>query len=222
MSEEQSTQTETPTESSATVVDSGTGEAVSTTTYVNGKYDSVSALEEGYTNLHSKFGGFTGAPEAYSLDEGVEYNADHPLLATVQEIGKELNMSNEGYQKLVGAWMDYETNAIETQKAAEMEALGTNAKERLQNVSDWMGANLSEEAAATLTDNMSSAAIVGAVEELIAKTKGQKMADETVKPATVDKDKLREMRFALDEYGNRKMNNPEYRKRVMALEEQAK
>lgn len=206
----------------ATVVDSGTGEAVSTTSYVNGKYDSVSALEEGYKNLHSKFGAFTGAPEAYELGEGVEYNADHPLLSTVQEIGKEIGLNNEGYQKLVGAWMDYETNAIEEQKAAELEALGPNAKERLQNLSDWMGANLSEDDVAVLTDNMSSAALVTAMENMIAKTKGQKMADETVKPASIDADKVRAMRFAKDEFGNRKMNDPAYRAKVLALEEQLK
>ena len=215
---EEPTQTEQP----QSPVENNGDPTGQTTTYVNGKYDSVSALEEGYTNLHSKFGAFSGAPEEYSLEEGADYNADHPLLATVQEIGKELNMSNEGYQKLIGAWLEYENSSIESQKMAEMEALGKDGKARLQNVSDWISANLSEDAAGALTDNMASAALVGAVEELIAKTKGQKVADDVAKPAAVDKDKIREMRFAMDEYGNRKMNNAEYRARVLAMEESAR
>ena len=102
----QSAEATTATEST-TVTDAGES-TEQVTTYMNGKYKSVSELEKGYENLHKRFGSFTGAPEEYSIAEGTELNAEHPILESIQSFGKENNLSNEGYQNLINVLVENE------------------------------------------------------------------------------------------------------------------
>lgn len=217
----QTTET-TPSATTESTTVTENGEATEqVTTYMNGKYNSVSELEKGYENLHKKFGSFSGAPEEYSIAEGVEYNSEHPLLAQIQAFGKENSLSNEGYNSLVNVLLENEkANVAEQEEQVKqvMKDLGPNANERIQNIDDFINANM--EADDNMKGLLDSAKEqpggVELIEAFISMTKKTTPASEQVAAPikTYNKEELHKMQFAKDDYGNRKMNDPSYRKMV--------
>ena len=210
----------------ATVVENG--EAVSETTYLDGKYKSVSDLEGGYKELQSTFskktaeyseklGAFVGAPEAYELAEGIETNS---RIEALQEWGKENQLSNDALNQIIQ--MDIQKQEAEMAEyiANEKALLGKDADARLANIEDWTKANFGEEAVGPLGDMLASAEGVKLFEQIIKASQGTAPAPS--QPAQkVDAEQIRQMRFAKDEYGNRKMSSdPAYRAKVNALEAQ--
>jgi len=208
----------------ATVV-SDEGKTVSTTAYLDGKYTSVSALEEGYRELQSsyskKLGAFDGSPEEYTLPE------DKPeITELLTEWGKDNQLSQKGMDAFLEKYNAYDSTNKETQEAkvaeykkAEMTKLGENADYRVKNATSWVQANLGEEGVDVL-NNLGGAKGIEVVEKIMALAKG---VSPTAAPAAVipDKDKIRAMRFAKDEYGNRRMSSdPAYRAKVETLEAQ--
>lgn len=192
-----------------------------TTTYLNGKYNSVSALEDGYNELQKsysqKLGGFDGAPEeGYTLDEGVESS---PRLEALQEWGKENQLSNDALNDIIK--MDAET----TQKAQEAyiteqkEALGKDADTRLTNISDWARAQIGDDGMNTFNAMITSAKGVELMESLMKNSQGR-TPTQAPSAKTVSKDEIKAMRFAIDKNsGERRMSvDPEYRQKVEALE----
>ena len=191
-----------------------------------GKYKSVSELEKGYQNLQSKLGNFTGAPEAYEANEGIEVSEDNPLYSKLQELGKEIGLNNDGYNALVKMYNDTmaEQQAIYDQEAeAEFAKLGDNAQERVRNINDWSKANLSEDEQALLDSISTSAATVQLIEKFISMSKPQGIANDNqvqTRP-TFDAEKVRAMRFELDSNGNRRMStDAAFAKKVRDLEAQ--
>jgi len=190
-------------------------------TYVNGKYDSDDKLEEGYTNLASKFGAFVGAPDEYSIAEGTELNNEHPLLESIQSFGKENNLSNEGYQKLIGVLLENEkANLAEQQAQTEqvMKDLGPNATERVKNIDDFVSANLelNDDTKGLIDLAKQQPGGVELLEAFIGMSKKTGPASEEVAAPlkSYSKDELHKLQFAKDDYGNRKMNDPSYKKMV--------
>ena len=216
------------TQTEPTVVN-GEGEATNVTTYVDGKFDSVSALEKSYTELQSsyskKLGGFDGAPEGgYALEEGAEAN---DRITKLQEWGAENSLNQDAFNALIA--MDTEARAAEEAAFQEQEKayvqeqiglLGDNGKERVQNISDWAKANLGEDGEALIKGAADSAKAVEVIEKLIGMTKGTAPAP-AQQASKVDGEQLKAMRFATDEFGNRKMSSdPAYRAKVEALEQE--
>ena len=205
-----------------------------TTGFYNGKYNSISDFEKSHDELQKSYsqktaeykermGAFTGAPEAYEVGEGIEVSEDNPLFGKLQELGKEINLDNEGYNKLIQMYNDtmaeQEAQYEETMKQ-ELAKLGGNAQERIQNINDWSKANLSEDEQAVINRIATDAESVQFIESMIARTKPQGMAQSHQVKAnpTYSKDEIRQMQMAKDENGNRKMSTDhEYYKKVMAL-----
>lgn len=195
------------------------------TLYAN-KYKSISELEKGYNNLQSKLGKFTGAPEAYETNEGVEISEDNPLFGKLQELGKEIGLNNDGFNALVQMYNDSmeEQQAIYDEQAKEeMAKLGDNANERIQNIADWTKANLSEAEQAVVDRISTDAETVQFIESMIARSKPQGVAqdNQVANAQKYDKDKLRDMQLATDKNGNRLMSvDRNYYNKVMGLMEQ--
>jgi len=205
-----------------------------TTGFYNGKYNSISDFEKSHDELQKSYsqktaeykermGAFTGAPEAYEAGEGIEVSEDNPLFGKLQELGKEINLDNEGYNKLVQMYNDtmaeQEAQYEETMKQ-ELEKLGGSAQERIQNINDWSKANLSEDEQAVINRIATDAESVQFIESMIARTKPQGMAQSHQVKAnpTYSKEEIRQMQMAKDENGNRKMSTDhEYYKKVMSL-----
>lgn len=196
----------------ATVVDESTGETVSETLYANGKYKTVSDLEKGYVELQKsysqKLGAFNGAPEDYELKEGV--TAPEFLTAW----GKENQLNNDGLNTLMEQFNSHQQEENARYQEEQLKALGKNATERLNNINDFLKANIGENHGI----DTASAAGIESLEKLIAQTKQPAPAEQKSKPM-VDGDKLNYMQFQeKDAHGNRRyQTDPEFRARVLQL-----
>jgi|ETNvirome_6_1000_1030641.scaffolds.fasta_scaffold05059_3 hypothetical protein len=185
---------------------------------------------ESYNQLSSKFGAFTGAPEAYEFklsDEltanGVELSADDPLINTFREYAKESNMSNDHANQLINMFVEnqyaqgqHSEEAETTRIAEQMGLLGDNAQQRVDNIGNWARANLTPEQVEGLSDAATTAAGVQAIEALIAKSKNSSVqpseGNNVNQTSMAD---LQALQFAKDEHGNRKMSSdPEYARMV--------
>lgn len=196
-----------------------------TLSYADGKFTNVGDLEKSYLELQSTFskklGGFEGAPEEYSFShEGFEANETSEALTAW---GKEHQLSNDGINSLYGALSELDAKRNEAQTESEKayvkeqtEALGTNADSRIKNASDWVRANIGEEAADSINQMWGGAKGVEAIEKIMKMSQG---AVPTTAPAQehITIEKVNAMQFAKDDYGNLKMDNPKYAAKVREL-----
>lgn len=184
------------------------------------KYGSIAAQAEAYTHLEGKFGSFTGAPDEYAItlreeitEKGIEFAADDPLIEKAMEYAKEAGMNQEGFEGMLNLYAMgklAEQEAYEKDNAdyiaAEMKALGQNAQGRIDNIKKWAAANMDEENLAGLNDITQSAAAVKALEQLISMSRAAPInPDGSPAPGSITEAELKEMQFAKDEHGNRKI-----------------
>ena len=207
----------------ATTVDSG-GETQSVTTYANGKFESVSALEDSYSELQSTFskktaeyntamGGITGAPEAYEINEG------YSVSDTMQTYARDNNFSNDALNGLAEAHASDIASQQEVYVTAQKELLGKDSEQRLTNISDWARANLGEGNMDSFNGMITSAAGVEMFEKIAKMSQGTAAAAVAQPKTMVDRDTVKAMRFAEDQYGSRRMaSDPQYRAKVEAME----
>jgi len=193
--------------------------------YANGKFTNVGDLEKSYLELQSTFssklGAFEGAPEEYAFSqEGFEANE---MTDALTAWGKENQLSNDGLNSLYGKLTELDAGRTEAETQAEQayikeqtEALGTNATTRIKNASDWVRANIGEEAAESINQMWGGAKGVEAIEKIMKMSQG---AVPTTAPAQehITKEKVDQMQFAKDQYGNNKMDDPAYAAKVRAL-----
>jgi hypothetical protein len=189
--------------------------------YKADKYSTVVAQAQAYPALEGKFGAFTGAPEAYEVklseeltEKGVELDAEDPAMAKAMEWAKEAGMSQSGFEGMVNiyamaqlAQRDATDQHNEQVRADEFKALGQNAQGRIDNLKKWGDANLSEELVKGFLESMPSANAVKAIEHLITMTQaGPLDPNGDPSPGGVTETELKEMQFAKDEHGNRKIH----------------
>ncbi len=110
--------------------------------YKDSKYKSISDQAKAYGDLEAKLGGFTGSPEEYAFNEGSE--ADAANYEGLRELGKKHNMSNELYNEIVSMHTAQSDADLEANMTREIEGLGDNGQQRIDNVNDYLKANMSE------------------------------------------------------------------------------
>jgi len=219
---EEITQTAPATESTGDTTTEATTE--SSTTYMNGRFDSVTAMEQGletsekryedYRSMNDKrFGSFMGSPEAYEMNEGLEASD------SLQEYAKENQFSNEALNGLVEFYNNDKAAASEAFYSEQRELLGKDADARLTNVQDWAKANLGADAMDTFQGMVNSAASVEMFENIMKMSSGTAPAQVATSKTVVDHDTITNMRFAKDNFGRRKMSTDSaYRAKVEAME----
>ena len=188
--------------------------------FKDSKYKTVSDQAQAYSELEAKLGGFTGKPDEYTLNEGIEVD-NTTLLDGLKEIGTKYNMSNEMLNDLVSMQLKSEETALAEFKEREISNLGENGQARIDNINDWLGANVSEGLKEMLGNAAQTAEDIGFIEEFIKASKGQPLASAESVPSSsaYTQEGLNELQFATDERGNRKSRDPEYRAKVNAYAE---
>lgn len=193
--------------------------------FKNDKYKTVEDQAKAYPELESKFGAFVGAPEEYTIniseelaENGVEFNADDPLVEEAFKFAKESNMSQEGFDNMLnlyGMVQAAQGDALESFKAEQIKMLGANAQSRIDNINAWAGKNLPADLMEGLQGMATSASAVETIEQLISMTRSGAMAPSDSTPATAHTaEDVQKMQFAKDDNGNRKIQtDPEFRKR---------
>jgi len=104
-------------------------------------------------------------------------------------------MSQEAFDALTQGWLRHTVGNLQEVQAAEMQALGPQAGDRLDAIEKYGKANLSPEGFANLKGVVTSAVAVEVVEELIAKSKNAVMVDsaKTQTNTGLTREKLDEM-----------------------------
>jgi hypothetical protein len=142
------------------------------------KYKTVDKQAEAYAHLEKRLGKFIGAPEdgkyEFKAPEGlnVELDHEHPLVKELQDWGMKTQLSQEGYNQLLGMLAQYEAAMLPDMGAIKT-ALGANADTRIAQVTQWAHANLGNDGYATLRTALSqhnAAEVFTVIEQLIAKT----------------------------------------------------
>jgi hypothetical protein len=179
-----------------------------------------------YTALEQKMAGKKQAPEAYELafDDSIEkefvedITADDDLVKGLMDIAKESDMSQEGFGKLMSLIVGSEVAQLKEMEEArknELAALGEHGSKRIKEMNAWIDSNLDKDLADALKASMTSAKAVEAMEKIKESSKAPSLkAGDDLDPSLVaTHDDLRKRQFAKDEFGNRLMQNPEYRKK---------
>jgi len=103
------------------------------------RYKSVSDQAKAYTDLEKKFGEFKGAPkEGYDFEKVEGLEKDSPLLQSFANTFKELNLSQQGFERVVTEFVNNQVTMIETDAKAEMKKLGPQGQAMLQQNQQWI------------------------------------------------------------------------------------
>lgn len=112
------------------------------------KYKTVAAQAEAYAHLEKRLGAFAGAPkegkyEAPPLPEGIEgeFLTDHPVFDAFTKWALENQVSQKGYNDVLGMLAVYEASQAPDFEASKKE-IGADANARIEAVSLWAKANL--------------------------------------------------------------------------------
>lgn len=147
------------------------------------KYKSVAAQAEAYVALESRFGSFIGAPKEgkYEIAPGLKevVQPDHPMLGEFGKWAGANQLSQEGYNALLGMVAQYDAGFAPNADVVRG-AIGENADTRIGTVMNWGKANLDADGIAALRSavsldadmhpNARVAAAFKALERVIAKT----------------------------------------------------
>ena len=150
--------------------------------YKKDKYKSVSDQAKAYTDLEKRFGGFTGAPEAYEFAD--EVDREDTFVKTLADIGKKANMGQETFSEIMSLGEQMLSVQAEMAQEREMEALGPNAEQRLASIDGFMRNNLGDKYEA-LKEVVSNAKTVELVEALIKSTAPSKLPSAHAAPINV-------------------------------------
>lgn len=190
-----------------------------------GRTEDEAAFEQAkaYNEAQKRLGGFVGAPDAYEVtlsDElaemGVAIDPDDPMIISAMEFAKESNMNQELFAKMVNM---YAANKVAEQQAQEayykesLKTLGHNAEARIKSLNDIAKARLSPELYEGFLQAGTTPEAIQALEAIFAMSQPKPISPKDVEPADgVTDAELREMQFAKDDHGNRRIaTDPAYK-----------
>jgi len=124
------------------------------------KYKSVAEQAKAYTELEKKFGEVKGAPKDgydFSPFEDAGIDKDDPFIKHFSETFKELNLTQEGFNRVIQEFYEVQKGIVETSTAEEMEKLGSDAKQVVTKVDTWINNTFDESTAQTIKSWVSTA-----------------------------------------------------------------
>lgn len=192
------------------------------------KYKSAEEQAKAYPALEKRFGAFVGAPKdgKYNFKapegyEGVQVDMEHPLMKEFATWAKESQLSEAGFNNLLGMLTMYEAAQVPNM-AVIKEKVGENADARIGAVAAWGKANLGPEGYATLrsaTSGANAADVFKVLESVIGKTKQialPKNGDDIPGAGVGGKAEIVAMQGAKGPDGKRLYDQPQYRAQVEA------
>lgn len=131
------------------------------------RYKSVADQAKAYNELEKKMGEFRGAPkDGYKLDiEGLP--KDDPLISHFSETFKELNLTQQGFERVVQEFMQLQNQQAELNGKAELEKLGPNGKQIVNEVINQVNNTFNDDVAKTIQGMMITANDVKAVQAML-------------------------------------------------------
>jgi hypothetical protein len=161
------------------------------------------------------------------FDGVVEVDAEDPRVLALFEVARESDLNQGFVSKLIERAAAKVRAASDATISEEIGKLGANGQQRIKDLGDFLGANLTAEQTASVKSLLTSAPAFEAVEALISKAAPPKFASKEDQAAASNqqansKQEWETLYFAKNENGERLMAiDPEYRKRVDALRDKA-
>ena len=198
--------------------------------YKADKYKSVAEQAKAYAELEKRFGAFKGAPKDGKYEpppppEGVEgtFATDHPVFEKFSTWAAQNQLSQEGYNSVMGLLAEYEAARVPT--VVDIKAqIGENADARITEVARWAKANLDTNAYSTLREALTgeqAPAVFKVVETLMGRMRAPapKATDGgTASIAATPIEQARLMRAELTKDGRRRYDvDASFRQQVEAL-----
>ena len=144
------------------------------------KYKTAEEQAKAYVGLEKRLGAFVGAPKDGKYEfvapkgyEGVTVDMEHPLMKEFTTWAKEAQLSQKGYNEMLGMLTMYEAAQVPNMAIIKQQ-VGENADARIGAVAAWGKANLGAEGYATLraaTSGPNAADVFKVLESVIGKTK---------------------------------------------------
>jgi hypothetical protein len=122
--------------------------------FMKDKFKSIDDQAKSYKELTTKMGKFWGSPsEGYKVDgmEGIE--ANDPLIAGLTPALQEMGISQEGFQNLVGKYMEANKSMMDNMEADLKKTLTSTDAHTYQAITKWMDESLSPEESAQIKNN---------------------------------------------------------------------
>lgn len=176
------------------------------------QFKSVEALATSYKELQKRFG---QAPDTYDLTRGGGWvNPEHQGFKEMVEMGQKFRVPGEFMDKVldsVGGYLD----SFSFKPEEVIASIGENATERLDILTNWGNANFGEETFAALTENITTAEGILALEKI----RGAMMSNETVIPTGNENSKgpdtIESLRTEMQSNLSKYEKDPSYRKELM-------
>lgn len=118
--------------------------------YKGEKYKSVAEQAKAYVELEKRFGAFTGSPAdgvyKVNIPQGFagEFDVQHPLFQELNTWAKGSNLSQKGYDEVIGLLARYEASQS-PDMAAIKASLGDNADSRISTLNQFAKSNLKDD-----------------------------------------------------------------------------
>ena len=133
------------------------------------KYKKASDVAKAYSELEKRLGAFTGAPDNYDLSS-LELDQEQFVVKELTRVGKELNMSQDGLQKILGTLASaYETES-EMHLTEQVKKLGQDGERRLTAFKNWTNDYLKPEEREIVSEWVKTAEDLQTIERIMAHT----------------------------------------------------
>jgi len=143
------------------------------------KYKTMEDQAKAYTELESRFGAFTGAPEdgvyKINMPEGIamEFQTDHSLFQELNQWAVKSQLSQKAYDDVIGMFARYEAS-VQPDLNEIKGQLGDSADARISSLNQWAKSNLSEaeyESYRAAQSQSNAAEVFKAMEAIVSKTR---------------------------------------------------
>lgn len=197
----------------------GTGEKPE---YLDPKFKNLSEQAKSYKELEKRFGGFKGAPENYELQlpeeisSKVAINPEDPLYQSIAATAKELNMSQDGFNKFVGAYAERiaEQNKVNYEK--ELSELGEDAPQRINVLTQWAANNFDKEEFQVIAKFATNASAIKLLEKMRSKMTASKIPADAAKEVVGVPYETKKLQLQQMVSDKRYKQDPSYRAQVDA------
>lgn len=100
------------------------------------KYKKASDVGKAYSELEKRLGGFTGAPDKYDV-ASLELDEGALIVKEMMEVGKELNMSQEAFNKFIGRLASANETESNSHLEEQIEKMGKDGQRMLVEYKNW-------------------------------------------------------------------------------------
>ena len=131
------------------------------------KYKTVADQAKAYVELEKRMGEVKGAPkDGYALDALDGIAADDPLVQHFAETFKEMNVSQEGFQRVVSEFLDMQSSVAQVDAQKEIEKLGLDGGQQVKQIDTWLNNTFDADTAKTIKSWVATADDIKALQAL--------------------------------------------------------